>query len=266
MSLDAPWRWLAPPITALLLFATPVAAQTADASTDAEAHSLFEAGRTAFAAGRFADALGYFQHAYDLSHRTALLYNVGQCHDRLRHDHEALAAFEQFLAANPDSVQRQEVEARVVILREAMSHEAPTPTPTPTPEATPTPTPEPTAATVPPPTPAPAPAHGNDPGPGPWILLGVGGAVAVLGVVMLALGFDAIARVQNVSIGTNFSAVHSAYDNAPIFTGVGWVSLGLGVAMAAGGLGWGIAGSSGGTEAHAELHVVPGGLSLTGAF
>lgn len=261
-------RWL------VLLFvlvmassALPVLAQGADESMDAEAHALFEAGRTAFAAGRFSDALGHFQSAYQLSHRAALLYNIGQCQDRLRHDAEALASFEGFVAAVPDSPQRAEVEARIAILRESVSHAATTTTETipdtsaETSAETVTPEPEP----EPEPTPAPV-AASHDAGPGPWIVLGVGGVVAVVGAVMVGVAFADIATVQNAMVGTDFSTVRGAYEQAPILSGIGWAALGVGAAMAIGGIVWGIALSSSSSDAHAQLRLGPTGLSLTGAF
>ena len=102
----------------IVLSASPAAGQTASsAARDAEAHALFEAGRTAYNDSRFDDALGYFRRAEDLSHRPELLYNIGQCEDRLRHDAAALAAFEEFVVALPEAPQHAEVAARLEILR-----------------------------------------------------------------------------------------------------------------------------------------------------
>lgn len=237
----------------------------ADASMDSEAHALFEAGRTAFAAGRFADALGDFQRAYDLSHRAVLLYNIGQCHDRLRHDADALAAFEGFVEGVPDSPQHAEVEARIALLREAIAHATPA-----EPEVVATePPPGPDVATDARPVPEPAeppPAESHDVGPGPWVVLGVGLAVAIAGGVLVGLAFDDIAKVQNAARDTPFPSVRGPYDQAPILSGVGFAAIGVGAAMAVVGIVWGVAGSSSGSDAHAELHIVPGGLSLTGSF
>ena len=62
--------------------AADAAAPALQADQDREARFLFEAGRTAYDAGRYREALGHFQHAYDLSQRPQLLYNVGQAADR----------------------------------------------------------------------------------------------------------------------------------------------------------------------------------------
>ena len=239
----------------------------ADASMDSEAHALFEAGRTAFAAGRFADALGDFQRAYDLSHRAVLLYNIGQCHDRLRHDAEALAAFEGFVEGVPDSPQHAEVEARIALLREAIAHTAPAEpvavTPV-TPVTTePPPDPDQVIDTTPPPEVTPV---SHDPGAGPWVFLGVGLGVAITGAVLLGIAYDDISKVQNAPMDTDIATVRRAYDQAPPFSTIGWLAIGVGAAAAVVGIVWEVAGSSGGGDAHAELHLLPGGLSLTGAF
>jgi len=94
---------------------------SAAASEDSEARALFVAGQTAFEAGRYEAALGHFRASFELSNRPQLLYNIGLAADRLRHDQEALTAFEGFLAQVPDSPLREPVEARAEILREAIA-------------------------------------------------------------------------------------------------------------------------------------------------
>ncbi len=96
-----------------------VVAEALDPARDAEAHARFEAGRIAYAAARYEDALADFEDAYALSERPELLYNIAQCHDRLRHDAEAIVALERYLAAVPEATNRVEVETRVAALRGA---------------------------------------------------------------------------------------------------------------------------------------------------
>lgn len=118
-------------LAASLVLATPLLScssalaqdGTAQSGLDAEARSLFEAGRTAFAAGRFEAALARFQEAYELSQRPALLYNIGTAADRLRRDAQALEAFRAYLAAVPDAANRDEVESRIRVLEEAVAED-----------------------------------------------------------------------------------------------------------------------------------------------
>jgi len=106
--------------TVLVFAHAGAAAAQSDPGRDAEARGLFEAGRAAFDQGRYQDALGYFDRAYQLSRRPQLLYNLGQVHDRLRHDEEALTAFQQYLKQVPGAENRAEVEHRIQAMRQAM--------------------------------------------------------------------------------------------------------------------------------------------------
>jgi len=112
-------------IAALVVVATPIApAEAQDGSHDAEARNLFEAGRLAMSDGRFEDALDYFQRAYELSERPALLYNVATVAERLGEDQVALDALERYLVEEPDIGDRRAVERRVELLRERLSEAA----------------------------------------------------------------------------------------------------------------------------------------------
>ncbi|HKU42181.1 MAG TPA: hypothetical protein VJR89_28680 [Polyangiales bacterium] len=111
-------------------------AQTA--SDDQEARDLFKLGKQAFDEGRFERALKYFKDAYELSHRAALLSNIGTVLDRLRRDEEALQAYKSYLEQVPDAANRSLVEERVRVIEAAMQRSA-----EPQPEAAPSPVPTP---------------------------------------------------------------------------------------------------------------------------
>lgn len=104
---------------ALALALDTGAAGAQDDSKDREAQALFEAGRQAFETGRYSVALSRWQEAHALSGRPALLYNIGLAHDRLRHDEDAVTAFEAFLAALPDDSRAPEVRARIEAIQAA---------------------------------------------------------------------------------------------------------------------------------------------------
>src|SRR3954452_7742943 len=80
--------WIVDPVSAQQAAS---AAQT-KGSVDDHARKFFEAGRAAYDVGNYTEALNHFQQAYELSERPQLLYNIGQCADRLRLDETALAA------------------------------------------------------------------------------------------------------------------------------------------------------------------------------
>ncbi len=87
---------------------------------DQAARWLFNSAREAFEAGDYESALDRFEQSYRLSNRPALLYNIGTTLDRLRRDADALAAFERYLELVPDSANRSEIEARVIVLQRAV--------------------------------------------------------------------------------------------------------------------------------------------------
>jgi tetratricopeptide (TPR) repeat protein len=88
---------------------------------DDHARKFFEAGRSAYDIGNYAEALNDFQQAYELSDRPQLLYNIGQCADRLRLDETALAAFRRYLERVPDASNRFQVQERVRVLEQVAS-------------------------------------------------------------------------------------------------------------------------------------------------
>lgn len=63
-----------------------------DAGTEAEAQRLFEEGSEAYNLGKFDVAIERFEAAYDLTHASALLYNLGQAYSK-RHELEPDPAY-----------------------------------------------------------------------------------------------------------------------------------------------------------------------------
>ncbi len=209
----------------------------AQASHDAEARAVFEAGSMAFDDSRYADALEYFQRAFELSGRPGLLYNIGVAADRLRRDQEALDAFERFLAAVPEHPRRRDVEARVEVLRAALARgeAAAASEDTHASETTPEPT---------------QPASS-----GPDLLTIVGasglGAVGLAGVIAAVVGIAGTGCIDMVG-GTCVEE-----------RGTNWVGTGiyggLGIAAIAGAVVWLVVGLSGGNDERSSVSVGPNG-------
>jgi tetratricopeptide (TPR) repeat protein len=84
---------------------------------DAAAREQFVLGRAAYRGAHYDAALAHFRRAYELSGRSALLYNVGISADRLGNDEEAIEAFEKYLEETPDPSREQEVQERLAFLR-----------------------------------------------------------------------------------------------------------------------------------------------------
>lgn len=252
-------RLLASALAVLLLFAAqPVAAQAPSVSAtetsvdEQEGRARFQAGRAAFSAGRFDDALDDFQRAYRLTKNPVLLFNIGAAADHLRKDEIALEAFAAYLTRVPDATNRAEVEGRVRVLRErpaAQTKREPPPAPPSEPRATPAPSPKIEApafargAAAPQPDLAPLATSPSarartTHGAWPWVLTGIGGALAVSGVVVLALGLQDKAKVEDAPRDTKYSSVRDARERAPTRIGVGAAFMGIGVVAATAGLIW----------------------------
>lgn len=108
---------------AVLLLSMAVAApggaqQTPD---DAAAREHFERGRVAFEQADYEAALIYFRHAYRLSHRGELQYNIGVAADRLQREEEALEAFEHYLEESQNAAREAEVQERISALRQSIA-------------------------------------------------------------------------------------------------------------------------------------------------
>lgn len=84
---------------------------------DEEARRLYKAGSERFDARDFTNAATMFQHAYELSHRKELLYNIGVCHRELGELEPALDSFRQYLAfAGPDGNNAEAVRQQIADL------------------------------------------------------------------------------------------------------------------------------------------------------
>jgi tetratricopeptide (TPR) repeat protein len=107
---------------ALALFASMFAGSTSaqETANDAAARQYFENGREAFESADYERALVYFRHAYRLSQRPELQYNVGVAADRLQREDEALEAFEQYLEDTKQPEREAEVRERIEALRESI--------------------------------------------------------------------------------------------------------------------------------------------------
>lgn len=190
----------------LLLFAVAASsahAQTDDASQDAEARQLYEAGVVAFEAGRYENALEAFQSAHELSGRPELLYNIGQSADRLRRNAAALDAFEGFVEARPDHPNAAAVRRRIEVLRTEVEAER----------------------------------ERAEPSSVPIVLIAAGAAVLAGGAAVLGVGIADRNAIEDPN-GDDWSDLESRNDRAQPMMIVGSIALGLGAAVLAAGIGW----------------------------
>lgn len=124
--------WMLPAVVAAIGVASPAQAQqqptapatTTAAATPATAEVLAEArraygeGTEHFNAGRFAEALASFERAFALRANPVVLKPIAECHERLGHVPEAIAALERYLRELPTAADHAQLEARLATLRQ----------------------------------------------------------------------------------------------------------------------------------------------------
>ncbi|MGD8316825.1 MAG: tetratricopeptide repeat protein [Myxococcales bacterium] len=223
-----------------------------------QAKQAFAAGTRAYQEGDFETALSRFREAYDLTESPDLLYNIATVCDRMRRDEDALRAYEGYLEARPGSVDRQHVESRIEVLRQAIEArreaelEAQIEAERAAIEA---------AARIKAERPL---THHVGPGPGPWITIGAGGAALVTGAVFVGLGQRDQKSVESAPPGSSFSSVETLADRGPRRTKTGIALLGVGGAAVVGGIIWQLTG--GHEETMPEISIGPTTISLRGKF
>lgn len=225
-----------------------------------EARATFERGVAAYEAGSFEEALSAFQEAYRLTNDAQILYNVATVADRLRRDVVALEAYEGYLAGYPAAPDRTNVEARIAALRSviaAASVSAETVPEETTPEATTEPTLEaPEEPMVIDEASRGAAARQREAG----LVLTITGAVLAVGGASLLIA--SAVEIDSANRAETWAEFMGPSERAPLLSAVGWISMGLGAAMAALGVGWLVLGSS----SQVALRVGPTQLSLEGTF
>ncbi|HKP55177.1 MAG TPA: tetratricopeptide repeat protein [Polyangiales bacterium] len=98
----------------------------------------------------------------------------------------------------------------------------------------------------------------------PWVVVGISGALAIGGGVMLAVTASDISSVEDAMKGTPWSEVEGAYERAPAYSAAGFAMIGVGVAGLATGLTWALWPSE--PEQRVALDVTPTGMKLHGSF
>lgn len=109
------WRIIA--LMSCLAVAAPVVAQ-AESTAYAEAHSR---GTAAFNAGRFEEAAQHFKEAFAAEPRGNLLYNIGLCYEKVGRVEDAVAYYQRFVDALPNSPKRPAVQRKITELKQQLS-------------------------------------------------------------------------------------------------------------------------------------------------
>jgi tetratricopeptide (TPR) repeat protein len=108
-------------VVALALAGAPASVMAQETTNDAAGREYFERGRAAFDEADYENALAYFRHAYELSRRAELQYNIGVAADRLQREEEALDAFRRYLAETEAPTREAEVRQRIDALERSIA-------------------------------------------------------------------------------------------------------------------------------------------------
>lgn len=98
----------------------------------------------------------------------------------------------------------------------------------------------------------------------PWIVVGVSGAVAIAGGILLGVALNDVATVEDAEQLAPWSEVESKYDRSPKLSAAGIAMLSVGLAGVAAGITWHIL--SNGEREEVALRVGPGAVQLRAAW
>jgi hypothetical protein len=171
------------------------------------AHAVFLSGKQFLDESNYDKAISYFNDAYSIDCSVhAILPIIATAYERKGDKSEAVRALEEYLRRVPNAADREHVERRIKNLNDQLAHEAP-PASAPSASTAPSATPAPTAApevAAPPATSAPsagAPPPMQEPATtapaGPWIVMGIGGAAVIAGVVAYVVGSGKVSTAES---------------------------------------------------------------------
>jgi tetratricopeptide (TPR) repeat protein len=208
----------------------------------AAAKGAFQAGNASFNEADYARAIDYWEDAYrrDCT-ANPLLLNLARAYELAGRKRQAVVSLETFLAREPSSGEKDQINRRVEVLKKKIAEEdaaalvAPPPTSAQPANTQPPPATEPAGETV-------------KRSPVPWVVMGLGGAaviVGTLGVISNKKKVDDLdAQCDDPSTkeieGRNkcFSDVAAKGNDARVALNVSGVIAGVGVAAVAAGFVW----------------------------
>ena len=187
-------------------------------SAEERAFTLYEQGRAAFREGRYSEAVVLLLESQRLQPEPVLDFNIGKAYEALGESAKAISHYETFLKNVADVPDRAEIEANVVLLKKSLA-------------------PKESAPIAPVIAPAPIVDVADGPSPIPWIIAGLG--LAGLGVGA-GLGAAASSTNDDVASAPNQiegSELRSSAEGLALGANL---AFGIGGAVLAGGVIWGI--------------------------
>jgi hypothetical protein len=221
------------------------------------AHTVFLSGKQFLEESNYDKAISYFKDAYSIDCSIhAILPIIATAYERKGDKAEAVRALEEYQRRAPTAPDHDVIDRRIRNLKDQLSHEQAAAATTPPPTATGTPTAGPTstgAATAEPTATAVAsaptgtsaaeqPSGAGGHSVAPWVLVGVGGAAVVAGVVVYSVGAGDVSAAlgpcpTRMCSMSQQDTINQGNNGRSLET-VGGVVIGAGVAVAAAGLVW----------------------------
>ena len=249
------------------------------------AHTVFLSGKGFLDESNYDKAISYFKDAYSIDCSVhAILPIIATAYERKGDKASAVQALQEYLKRVPGTSDREVVERRIKNLQDQMGPVAPATTVPPSATVAP-PTPPATSSAATTVTPiastgpassstAAPPESGGGHGVAPWIVVGVGGAALVAGVVVYSVGAGDVSSAEKTCPNhknCNDPSAQSTGNSGRTLETAGVVVGAVGVAGVVGGLLWHFmepvssSSSSGGAVSPV---VAPGyaGVSLGGKF
>jgi tetratricopeptide (TPR) repeat protein len=220
------------------------------------AHTVFLSGKQFLEESNYDKAIGYFKDAYAIDCSVhAMLPIIATAYERKGDKTEAVRALDEYLRRAPAAPDHDVIERRIRNLKEQIARDqaaaaaaAPPPPPPPPSATAPSPSAPPPPETAPPPassvaSPSPSPPHDTE---GhtvlPWVVVGVGSAALVAGVVLFAVGAGDISSALSACKGQRSPCPsQSAVDqgnSGRTLEQVGGPLIGTGAGLAVVGLVW----------------------------
>ena len=192
----------------------------------AAAGQHFSSAQDAFAQGKYEQAAKEFQAAYDITHDSSMLVNIGESWQRAGDGKKALVGYRAYLAVQPQAPDRSEIEGRIQAIATALAEAAPgSPAGAPAPGTSPTP-PAPASLGTP---------SGTTQSPGPAtppVASPAGAAPAVPPAVGPGLGLDkpSLPEAAKPDASSGAGAVPPATPTTRLRTAA-WVTVAIAVAL-----------------------------------
>lgn len=210
--------------------------------TDAEvsaAKGAFQAGNASFNEADYARAIDYWEDAYrrDCT-ANPLLLNLARAYELAGRKRQAVLALETFQSREPNSGEKDQINRRVAVLKKKIAEEDAAAAVAPAP---------PTSTTAPPAEPATGPltpisGETAKRSPWPWVVMGVGGAVVIIGTIGVVDNKKKLDEVEakcpnHKCVGSDTESIKKGNDARTALNSSG-IIMGVGGAAIVGGAVW----------------------------